>query len=160
MSATLSQISDWLTNNLPQIVALIFSSSFGIYLFKFLCNLITLKIQNKTKDKFSQPILTKIDELENKFIQTTENVEQLINKNNETFDEKIKLAFGEEAKKKADAYEKIMSQPLNVKIDKEVIKQVKEELKKEIQPVIEEEQKEENVEESEFTVVERVIANE
>lgn len=159
MSASLSQISDWLTTNLPQIIAVIFSSSFGIFFFKFLCNLVTLKIQNKTKGQFSKPILSKIDELEKKYVEATENVAQLINKNNEKFDEKIKLAFENEAKNKAEAYEKIMNKPIDVKIVEEEVKQeIKQEIKDEVQPV--EKKVDKPIEENELTIVERVITNE
>lgn len=145
MSEFLAQTSDVIASYLPVVIALFTSSGFIWYLAKFLCSLILDKIRNKTKDKFSKPILDEVKQLraEQKQIQE-EQGKQIV--------ELVKKAFEEEAERKRVAYEQIMHKPVVEPIVEPAVETL----------VIDEPVVEEVVEkkETEYKVAKRVIADE
>lgn len=150
MSEFLAKASDLITSMLPSLIAICTSSGLVWHLAKFLFGLLLDKIRNKTKDKFSQPILFEIKVLrdEQKRIQE-EQGKQIV--------ELVKKAFEEEAERKRVAYEEVMHKPveepiIEEKVEEPIVEEVIEE------PIVEEVV--EKKEPTEYKVAKRVIADE
>ena len=147
MSEFLAKASDVITSRLPELIALFTSTGAVWYLLKFLCSLLLDKIRNKTKDKFSQPILAEVKQLR-------EEQKQIQEEQGKQIVELVKKAFEEEAERKRVAYEEVMHKPVEeTKVEEKLV---------EID-IIEEPKIEEVVEKketTEFKVAKRVITNE
>ena len=156
MGEILSQISDVLTAKLPEIIAIVTSGGFAFYLFKLLCSLIVTKIQNKTKEKFSKPILNELEEVKAGYETLKDEIKQLLAEHNAESDNRIKKAFEEEAERKAVAYQEVLNEELVIEKE-EVVEPVVEVVKPEnVEQVLEEEI--EPIKETK-TVAKRVIVN-
>lgn len=152
MSEWLSQISDFLTTKYPEIIAILTSSAFVWWLTKFLCSLIIIKIQNKTKDKFSKPIADEFKALRDENTLLKIEIKEMLTKHSLDTKENIKLALEQEANKKKLAYEQIMNEQVPVieqPIEQPVV--VEEVVEEVVEPVVEEKPK------TEFKVAKRVI---
>lgn len=146
MTDILAQASDLITSRLPELIALFTSSGVVWYLLRFLCGLLLDKIRNKTKDKFSKPILDEVKQLraEQKQIQEVQGKEIV---------ELVRKAFEEEAERKRVAYEQVMHKPV---VEPTAKKPVKNPVV--VEPIVEDVV--EKKEPSEYKVAKRVITDE
>lgn len=138
MGEVLAQISDVLTAKWPEILAILTSTGFTYYVLKLIVSLIVTRVQNKTKEKFSKPILAEMEKVKNSQEQIKEEIKQLLIEHNAESDNRIKKAFEEEAERKALAYEEVLNEQLPVK---------EEEIKENVVEVVEAENVEEILEE-------------
>lgn len=158
MGEVLSQISDVLTAKWPEILAILTSTGFAYYIFKLIVGLIITRVQNKTKDKFSKPILEELQKVKKENENFKEEIKQLLIEHNNDSDNRIKKAFEEEASKKAIAYEEVLNEKLPAETEEVVVPVVEVE---NVEPVVEtpvvEEQPEPVVEQK--VIAKRVIVN-
>jgi hypothetical protein len=154
----LTQISDFLTNNWATIMGVLTGTGLGWYLVRLLFRLVVVRIESKTKGKFSKPILDAIAKQEVKNREFEQRICEKIETHNLEIDNKLKVAFEEEEAKKRKAYEDIMSESVPETIIEEtteVVEEVIEETEGVNEPPVEEEKKP-----SEFKRAKRVIEDE
>lgn len=155
----LTQISDFLTNNWATIMGVLTGTGLGWYLVRLLFRLVVVRIESKTKGKFSKPILDAIAKQEVKNREFEERICDKIETHNLEIDNKLKVAFEEEEAKKRKAYEDIMSESVPetiVEETTEIVEQVVEEETEGVnEPAVAEEKKP-----SEFKRAKRIIEDE
>lgn len=154
----LTQLSDFLTNNWATIMGVLTGTGLGWYLVRLLFRLVVVRIESKTKGKFSKPILDAIALQEVKNREFEQRICEKIETHNLEIDNKLKVAFEEEEAKKRKAYEDIMSESVPETIIEdttEVVEEVVEETEVVNEPPVEEEKKP-----SEFKRAKRVIEDE
>ena len=154
MGEILSQISDVLTAKWPEILAILTSTGAACFIFKFLCSWLITIIQNKTKEKFSKPILEELQQVKKAQENLKEEMAQLLIEHNNESDNRIKKAFEEEAERKALAYAEVLNEELPVEEEvtiTEVVEPVIEEPV--VEPVVEEQPEEQKI------IAKRVIVN-
>lgn len=153
----LTQISDFLTNNWATIMGVLTGTGLGWYLVRLLFRLIVVRIESKTKGKFSKPILNAIEEQEVKNREFEQRICEKIDAHNLEIDNKLRVAFEEEEAKKRKAYEDIMSESVPETIVEDttgVVEEVEEETEGINEPAVEEKKP------SEFKRAKRVIEDE
>lgn len=154
----LTQLSDFLTNNWATIMGVLTGTGLGWYLVRLLFRFVVVRIESKTKGKFSKPILDAIAKQEVKNREFEQRICEKIETHNLEIDNKLKVAFEEEEAKKRKAYEDIMSESVPETIIEdttEVVEEVIEETEVVNEPPVEEEKKP-----SEFKRAKRVIEDE
>lgn len=153
----LTQLSDFLTNNWATIMGVLTGTGLGWYLVRLLFRFVVLRIESKTKGKFSKPILDAIAKQEVKNREFEERICEKIETHNLEIDNKLKVAFEEEETKKRKAYEDIMNESVPETIIEdttEVVEEVVEETEVVNEPAVEEKKP------SEFKRAKRIIEDE